>query len=94
MMAKAIFVLSVLGAALYSYSTVPSLCAEIARQKGLDETKWYFYGIFSGGFALLLLRPLLSSPSDHLLKREVDKNLLLGLVFLMWLLGLAMYLDS
>ncbi|MFQ5850522.1 MAG: hypothetical protein ACE5JU_08030 [Candidatus Binatia bacterium] len=92
-MLLAILLLSVAIAAAYNYFTVPGLCAEIARRKGLDEKKWYFNGLFLSGVALLYLRSALS-PSEGDLKKRIDRVLVISVAIVIWIIGLAVYLDA
>ncbi len=91
-MLLAILVFSVVIAAAYNYFTVPGLCADVARRKGLDEKKWYINGLFFSGLALLYLRPTLS-PSEDDLKRRIDRVLILSGAIAIWIIGLAVFLD-
>jgi hypothetical protein len=88
-----ILILSVAIAAAYNYLTVPRLCAEVARRKGLDEKRWYFNGLFFSGLALLYLRPTLS-PSEDDVRRRIDRVLVISSVLAVWIIGLALYLDA
>ena len=91
-MLLATFLLSLAAAAAYHYFTVPGLCAEIAKRKGLDEKKWYFNGFVMSGLALIYLRSALS-PSDRDLRKRIDKVFVVSGVISVWLLGLAFLLD-
>lgn len=91
-MLLAVFFLSLIVAAAYHYFTVPGLCAEIARRKGLDENKWYFNGFVLSGLALLYLRSTLS-PSDADLKTRMNKVFIISTALFVWLVALAVLLD-
>ena len=91
-MLLATFLLSLVAAAAYHYFTVPGLCAEIAKRKGLDEKKWYFNGFVMSGLALIYLRSALS-PSDRDLRKRIDKVFVISGIITVWLLGLAFLLD-
>ncbi|MFQ6029802.1 MAG: hypothetical protein ACE5Q6_20185 [Dehalococcoidia bacterium] len=92
-MLLAIFILSLVVAGTYNYLTVPALCAEVARRKGLDERKWYFNGLVLSGVALLYLRSILSS-SEADLKKRIDGVLILGTLFIIWMIGLGLLLEA
>jgi len=92
-MLLAVLLLSVAILAAYNYFTVPGLCAEVARRKGLDERRWYINGLFFSGLALLYLRRTLL-PSEYDLKRRIDRVLVVSAGMAIWIAVLAVYLDA
>jgi hypothetical protein len=91
-MALTLFVVSLAGAVLYGYVVVVPLCAEIAARKRLSASKWVFNTAFFGGITLWYLRSLLDE-SDRTLKRRVDRHIVIGAVWAIWLIALFEYLD-
>lgn len=92
-MLLAFLLLTVIGAFIYHFRTVPGLCAEIAQRKGLDERKWYLNGLVFGGIALLYLRSSLL-PTDTDLKKRINRELVIEIGFVIWFVTMALVIEA
>jgi hypothetical protein len=88
-----LLLLSLIWGFVHHFRKVPHLCAEVARRKGLDERKWYFNGLALDGISLVYLRSTLL-PADSDLKRRIDRELAIEVIFVIWFVSMALLIEA